>query len=240
MWLADVDKDGNITKLLIRDVDRYSYVLSEGHRLVADPMPMPNIDYNPRFINPVRVQPVTGDVVEYTLEERQLEIISPEEQEIIDNCLEKAKEFLDSKGIDSSNLYYFVTIHNAAIGQDIAMAFTSGNKGVDNVKVSLLTNSVSEWYKLGNFEIDGKFYFGVSKDLVTGDIIDKYRITNSGQEKTTPDGKIVMTYPYEIAPEDPAKTKLLDEFKYRENITGWSDKENGFIIQYDRLVKQRE
>ena len=236
MWLADVDKYGNITKLLIRDVDRYSYVFSEGHRLVADPIPMSNIDYNPRFVTPVRVQPVTGESIQYVFQENQLEILSSEEQEIMNNCLEKAKEFFDSKGIESASLYYFVTTHNATIGQDIAMTF----KGLhDNVKISLLTNSVSEWYQVGNFEIDGGFYFGISKDLVTGDIIDKYRMVNVGQEKITPDNTAVMTFSYETKPTDPEQARLLSEFAYKDYVTGWSDKAYGFIIQYDRLVKQR-
>jgi hypothetical protein len=238
MWLADVDKDGNITKLLIRDVDKPSYVYQEKHRLVVDPTPMPHIDYNPRFVTPVRVQPVTGDVIEYVFEEKQLEIVSPEEQEIMDNCLEKAKEFFDSKGIDSANLYYFVTTHNATLCQDIAMTFRSVDN-VNNVKVSLLTNSVSEWYQVGNFEIDGQFYFGVSKDLNTSDIIDKYRMVNAGQEKLTPDNSPVMTFSYETNPTDPEQARLLSEFQYKDYVTGWSHKYYGFIIQYDRLVKQR-
>lgn len=239
MWLAEVDKNGYVVKLGIRDIDRDTHILSNiWNRLVVDPIPMLN-EYNARFKVAVKVQPVIGDTIEYKFEDKPMELLPPDEQEVMDNCLEKAKEFLDSKGIESSNLYYFVTVHNATIGQDIAMAFTSGNKGVDNVKVSLLTNSVSEWYQVGNFEIDGEFYGGVSKDLVTGDIIDKYRMVNIAQEKITPSGNVVTTFSYDTKPTDPEQARLLNDFKYKDYVTGWSNKENGFIIQYDRLVKQR-
>jgi len=138
-----------------------------------------------------------------------LETISPEEQAIIDGALEKAKEFLDSKGIDSSHLFYFVTVYNADTGQDIAMAFTSGIYNNNNVKVSLLTNSVTEWYEVGSFTIDGVEYnAGVSKDLVTGQVIDKYTMTSEGQKKITPDGKVVMTYPYNKIPTNPEHAAL--------------------------------
>lgn len=238
MWLTEIDPNGNIVKTGIRNVDEKTYELTAvGNRLVNDPLPTPN-EYNARFVTPIRVTPVTGDVVEYTFEQNQLEILSPEEQAIMNNCLQKAKEFLDSKGIDSSNLYYFVTVHDATVGEDIAMVFTSGKKGKDNVKVSLLTNSVSEWYELGNFEIDGDYYFGVSKDLVTGDIIDKYKITGKGQEKITPEGKVVITHSYNDLPSDEEQLRVLNDFKYRDHITGWSDKDDGFIIQYDRMVKR--
>ena len=251
MWMAEVDENGYVVKVGIRDTDKNTYPLyGYKHRLVVDPIPLPT-EFNIRLKVPVKVEPVIGDTIEYKFEDRPMAPLSPEEQEVMNSSLQKAKEFLESKGIDSSQLYYFVTIYDASKQQDVAMAFTSGMYGSnDNVKVSLLTNSVTEWYQVGSFTIDGVEYNGgVSKDLVTGEIIDKYRITgNNIQEKVTPDGKIVMTYPYEVKPTDPIQAKILsdfgyreigDDFKYRDHITGWSNKENGFIIQYDRLVKQR-
>lgn len=239
MWLAEVDGNGYVVNSGIRDIDRDSYVLSgPNYRLVADPVPSPT-EYNPRFKTPVKVEPVVGDTIAYKFKDNPKEVLSPEEKKIMDTALQKAKEFLDSKSIDSSHVFYFVTVYNASIQQDIAMAFSSG-VDVNNVKVSLLTNSVTEWYQVGSFIVDGVEYSaGVSKDLVTGDIIDKYTVTPEGQAKYTPDGKIVMTYPYELKPKDPEHAKLLEEFKYRDHITGWSNKENGFIIQYDRLFKKR-
>lgn len=240
MWLAEVDKDGYVVATTIRDVDRENYVVKEeGNRLVVDQLPLPS-DYNGRFVYPVRVEPVVGDTIQYIFKDKQLETPTPEEQASIDSSLEKAKEFLDSKGIDSSHLFYFVTVYNADLDQDIAMAFTSGKYNKYNVKVSLLTNSVSEWYEVDNMVIDGQNYIGVSKDLETGAVIDKYRIANNVQEKITPDGKVVVTYPYFVIPENPIFAKMLSEFKYKDYITNWSDKEEeGFIIQYDRLVKHR-
>lgn len=247
MWLAEVDKDGYVVATAIRDVDRENYKVKEqGNRLVVDPLPLPS-DYNARFVYPVRVEPVVGDLIQYTFKERQLEIPPPEEQAVIDSSLQIAKDFLESKGIDASHLFYFVTVYNADMRRDIAMAFSSGIYNKYNVKVSLLTNSVSEWYEVGDIVIDNEHYIGVSKDLETGEVIDKYKLIDSGQAKYTPDGKIVMTYPFEIKPTDPIQAKILSDFaylekgdfKYRNHITAWSNKENGFIIQYDRLLKQR-
>jgi hypothetical protein len=240
MWLAEVNKDGYIVATVIRDVDKDNYKVKEdGNRLVVDPMPLPS-DYNARFVYPTRGEPVVGETIQYIFKEKQLETPLPEEQAAIESSLEIAKDFLNSKGIDSSHLYYFVTIYDANMQQDIALAFTSGRYNKYNVKVSLLTNSVSEWYELENFTLNGVDYLGVSKDLETGEAIDKYRVTNDHQEKNTSDGKVLMTYPYFAVPENPEFTRMLSDFKYKDYITAWSDEEeNGFIIQYDRLVKHQ-
>jgi len=67
MWLAEVDENGHIVKVGIRDIDKESYVFSaENHRLVVDPLPLPT-DYERRFFKPVKIEPVVGDTIQYQI-----------------------------------------------------------------------------------------------------------------------------------------------------------------------------
>ena len=82
--------------------------------------------------------------------------------------------------------------------------------------------------ELYQYNVEG--YYGVSLDLNTNEIIDRYEVTENGLIKN---GEVVTVFGgYETIPDD--FKPLLDDFEYKDKIQHWSNKSYGFIVEYQK------
>jgi hypothetical protein len=138
----------------------------------------------------------------------------------------KAREFFKEKKIEgttNSNL----TVYNATTKSVLSYLFTNGQF---IVKVSV-NAEVLEWYE-SDVVVNGTNYAYVSRDTVTGEVIDKYVNTGTELYKTTQAGEVVVTSftGYSGIPDN--YKPLLDDFDFKDRILCWSNKEYGFIVEY--------
>lgn len=143
-------------------------------------------------------------------------------------------DFCTEKHIDMAFLGYKYTVYNASTKQEISHVFSAGD-----FFIKAFGNAVLEYYEAG-VAVDGEKVFGVSRDLVTGEVIDVYRYMDgltpfAGITKTDPEGITTDTFffGYEQIPEE--YKSLLDDFEPKASIGLWSPKPYGFVVEYAKF-----
>jgi len=228
MFYTEIDKNGNIVLSQVVDASNLNgFILSNpDNHIVPDTPPNPP-EYDPATQYAERQEPVLGDKVEYIIKQVPGAVKREPDPQIAAD-LEIANQYIRDFKISSQPVLYILTNFNVTTNQDIANVFSVGKY---LIKVS--NNQVSEFYD-SNVTIDGETFPWVSRDPLTGKIVDKYRAFANGLEKYTqdPTADPVRTYVggYDTIPE--SLRPALEDFPYKYSIQHWSVKSYGFIVEY--------
>lgn len=127
------------------------------------------------------------------------------------------------------NFAYSFTQYNASTKKDISHVYSATDY---LIKTNVENTEVLEYYQ-ANVSIEGVPYSWVSRDVVSGTVLDRYTHTVGGLEKIPDVGtSIVRTnfsgYDYI----DPRLQPLLSDFTDKGRIFAWSDKATGLIVEY--------
>lgn len=154
---------------------------------------------------------------------------TPSELDRVQNAKQTATAFLTAKiGVVNPDLKYSLTYFSQETQTDIADLF---DNGVYIVKVS--NNVVTEWYKYYVF-VDGIEYFGVSLNLETSTVEDKYLESPQGLVKfssnpSDPPSVVIYGNWYSVPNENKAR---LSNFPYKAAVQKWINRPYGFILEY--------
>jgi hypothetical protein len=163
MFYSQIDENGFIVKSMqfYDPLNEELQGLMLQGILVPDNPPVHNIFLQTRE----RIEPVTGDHVEYVIKDKSF----PED---FKKDLHAARHFCDNKlGKNSILLDYFSTVHNLDTGQDLSNLFRVYD-GDKTWGIKIVDGQVIEWYE-NNVTIDATNYSWISYDI--NDIItDKY------------------------------------------------------------------
>lgn len=140
-----------------------------------------------------------------------------------------AAAFLASKGMPD-DVSYILSMYNITTRALLANLFRCGNQ-----LVKVLNGTPIEWYQAG-VVLGEEPYAYVSKDLQTGEVIDKYIIDQRGLVKVTqdPSAEPTITNIGTFASMPPLLQPLVEGFEHYERIRAWSLKPYGLVVEYTR------
>lgn len=128
--------------------------------------------------------------------------------------------FLASKGI-SENTKYAYSVYDATGKADIATVFSAGKY---LIKTDVAETTVLEWYE---HNVGGNAW--VSRDVASGDIVDRYVMVQNGVKKLPSQNSPAVTT-YFGAEVDPLIAPQIADFQYANSVRSWSSKANGSLV----------
>lgn len=176
------------------------------------------------------VVPITAGKISYDSEKGRMSLPNFYPGYFCDK--EAAKNFFINKNINT-NPFYVCTMFNITTNEILTHVFRDD---VKNNFVKIKNGLPTEWYEMSNFVIEDKQYSFISKDLSTGEIIDKYFYTEDGSalvkfsEKSPKDRVITRFQPFEKI--DSPYREMIEHFEYKDHIIAWSSKKYGLIVEF--------
>jgi len=138
--------------------------------------------------------------------------------------------FFTEKGI-VTDVRYLCSMFNVTTGELLANLYGDGKN-----LAKALNGVVVEWYE-ADAVIDGVKYAYVSKNVQSGEILDKYIVDQRGLVKFTqdPNENPTITTFGSLATIPPMLKASVADLPFKERITGWSLKSYGFIVEFARV-----
>lgn len=173
------------------------------------------------------VVPVTSGKISYDSEESKVSLPNFYPGYFCDK--EAAKNFFNSKNINT-NPFYVCTMFNITTNEILTHLFSDESRS-NFVKIK--NGLPTEWYEMP-FVLENKIYADVSKDLLTGEVIDKYVFDHRGlvkiSEKSFKDEVITRFESFEKI--DSPYREMIENFEYKDHIIAWSKKKYGLIVEF--------
>lgn len=171
----------------------------------------------------------------YDDEERNDDRNIPRDYPEFETDRKAVNDFLLSKGLkdDTGIPVYLYSVFNVTTNQIMSHVFDKSS-GPYTVKVK--NGEILEWYEIfRDYNPSQRSYNSVSRDLITGDIIDKYVFDETGLKKLpTKEGeKATMTYSCSYRSLPHWIKKMLENFEHKEYIWCYSFKSYGLIVEFE-------